>query len=44
MDMIYNPFARKFEEEHPDLKIYNIMDDSLLPDTRTYEGMTPTIA
>jgi Asp/Glu/hydantoin racemase len=43
MDMIYNPFAKPFEEKNPDIKIYNIMDDSLLPDTRS-GGMTPVIA
>lgn len=43
-DMIYNPFGKKFEEQYPDVKIFNIMDDSLLADTRTYNGMTPTIA
>ncbi len=44
MEIIYTPFAKPFEEKNPDLKIYNIMDDSLLVDTRTYNGMTPTIA
>lgn len=44
MEMIYTPFAKPFEEEHPDIRIYNIMDDSLLADTRTQGGMTPTIA
>ena len=41
MGMIYDPFAKPFEEKHPDLKIYNIMDDSLLEETRIYDGMTP---
>lgn len=44
MEMIYTPFAKPFEEKNQDFKIYNIMDDSLLADTRTYDGMTPTIA
>ena len=44
MEIIYNPFAKPFEEANPDIKIYNIMDDSLLVDTRTYDGMTPKIA
>lgn len=44
MEIIYTPFEKPFEEKNPDLKIYNIMDDSLLVDTRTYNGMTPTIA
>lgn len=44
MGMIYEPFGKIFEEKNPDVKIYNIMDDSLLVDTRTYNGMTPAIA
>ena len=44
MDMIYRPFGQELERNHPDVKVYNIMDDSLLVDTRTYIGMTPTIA
>ena len=44
MGMIYEPFGKVFEEKNPDVKIYNIMDDNLLVDTRTYNGMTPTIA
>lgn len=44
MDMIYRPFGQELERNHPDVKVYNIMDDSLLVDTRTYNGMTPTIA
>lgn len=44
MGMIYEPFAKPFEEKHPDIKIYNIMDDSLLEETRIYDGMTPAIA
>ncbi len=44
MGMIYEPFGKVFEEKNPDVKIYNIMDDSLLVDTRTYNGMTPAIA
>ena len=44
MEMIYTPFARPFEEQNPQIKIYNIMDDSLLPDTRAAGGMDPLIA
>lgn len=44
MDMIYRPFAQGLEKRHDDVKVYNIMDDSLLADTRTYGGMTPKIA
>lgn len=44
MDIIYNPFGKPFADRNPDIDVYHIMDDSLLPDTRTYGGMTPTIA
>lgn len=33
MDMIYNPFAKPFLEENEDFEIFNIADDSLLPQT-----------
>lgn len=44
VDLIYVPFAAPFAAANPDIQIYNIMDDSLLPDTRKYDGMTATIA
>lgn len=44
MDIIYNPFGKPFAEANPDIEVYNIMDDSLLVDTRKYNGMTPAIA
>lgn len=44
MDIIYNPFGKPFAEANPDIEVYNIMDDSLLVDTRKYNGMTPSIA
>lgn len=44
MDIIYNPFGKPFADANPDIQVYNIMDDSLLSDTRKYNGMTPTIA
>lgn len=44
MPMIYEPFAKKFEEKNPEFKVFNIMDDSLLVDTREYGEMTPVIA
>ena len=44
MDIIYNPFGKPFAEANPDIEVYNIIDDSLLVDTRKYDGMTPTIA
>lgn len=44
MNIIFNPFGKPFAEANPDIEVYNIMDDSLLVDTRKYSGMTPTIA
>lgn len=44
MELIFTPFGKPFAEENPDIKVYNIMDDSLLKDTIAYGGMTPTIA
>ena len=44
MDMIFNPFGKPFADENPDIEVYNIMDDSLLSDTRKHGGMTPQIA
>lgn len=43
-EIIYNPFGKPFAEANPDIELYNIMDDSLLVDTRKYDGMTPAIA
>ena len=44
MDLIFNPFGKPFAEQNPDYEVYNIMDDSLLSDTRKFGGMTPVIA
>lgn len=44
METIYAPFAAPFAAENPDIQVYNIMDDSLLSDTRKYGGITPAIA
>ncbi len=44
MEIIYNPFGAPFAQANPDIQVYNIMDDSLLSDTRKYGGMTPAIA
>lgn len=44
MELIYNPFGKPFAQANPDIQVYNIMDDSLLSDTRKYNGMTPAIA
>lgn len=44
MEMIYQPFGVPFCQHHPDIKLYNIMDDSLLKDTLAAGQMTPVIA
>ena len=44
LDVIYNPFLAPFKEENPDIEVKNIIDDSLLNDTRLYNGMTTPIA
>jgi Asp/Glu/hydantoin racemase len=44
MEIIYDPFGKPFAQANPEIRVKNIMDDSLLEDTRTYGGMTPTIA
>ena len=44
LDVIYGPFLKDFKAENPDIKVNNIIDDSLLNDTREYNGMTPVIA
>lgn len=44
LSAIYNPFLKPFKEANPDIKVNNIVDDSLLNDTRDYGGMTVAIA
>lgn len=44
LDAIYNPFLKPFKDANPAVELYNIIDDSLLNDTRKYGGMTPVIA
>ena len=44
MDMIYNPFAKPFLEENEDFEIYNIADDSLLPQTLEAGHLTESSA
>lgn len=44
MDIIFNPFGKPFAEANPDIEVYNMLDDSLLVDTRKYNGMTSVIA
>lgn len=44
LSAIYNPFLDQFKKDHPEIQVNDIIDDSLLNDTRKYGGMTPTIA
>jgi aspartate/glutamate racemase len=44
MELIFNPFGKPFAEANPDIKVFNIMDDSLLRATLDDNGMTPTTA
>lgn len=44
LDVIYNPFLAPFKADNPDIDVKNIIDDSLLNDTRLYGGMTSVIA
>lgn len=44
MDMIYNPFAKPFLEENEDFEIFNIADDSLLPQTLEAGKLTERVA
>lgn len=44
LSVIYDPFLKSFKEKHPDIKVNNIVDDSLLNDTRDKGGMTTVIA
>lgn len=44
MDMIYTPFAKPFLEENEDFEIYNIADDSLLPQTLEAGELTESVA
>lgn len=44
MDIIYNPFAKPFAEENPDVQIFNIMDDSLLKETLANGAITNSVA
>jgi len=45
MDMIYEPFAKPFLDEHKDsLEIYNIADDSLLKETLAAGQLTNKVA
>lgn len=44
MDMIYNPFAKPFLDANPDVEIFNIADDSLLPETLAAGKLTNGVA
>ncbi len=43
MDIIYNPHFKPFLENNPDIQINNIMDDSLLMETRENDGITNSV-
>ena len=43
MDIIYNPHFKPFLEKNPDVQINNIMDDSLLSETRDNGGITNSV-
>lgn len=43
MDIIYKPFGLPYLERNPDVKIINIMDDSLLTQTIQGGGVTPLV-
>ena len=43
MEIIFKPFVQPYCQEHG-IEVFNIMDDSLLADTRQFGGMTPVIA
>lgn len=43
MDIIYNPHFKPFLEQNPDLIIKNIMDDSLLSETRDHGEITNSV-
>lgn len=44
MEIIFKPFGVPFATANPQIEVFNIMDDSLLHDTRKYGSMTPAIA
>lgn len=41
--LIYEPFAVPFSAEHPDVRIINLMDDSLLQETTAAGKPTPAV-
>ena len=43
MDIIYNPHFKPFLEQNTDVSINNIMDDSLLSETRDHDGITNAV-
>lgn len=42
-DIIFDPFAKPFMEENPDIEIYNIVDDTLLKETVARGGVTDSV-
>ncbi|HHW49551.1 MAG TPA: aspartate/glutamate racemase family protein [Clostridiaceae bacterium] len=44
MEMIFNPFAKPFMEQYPEIEVFNICDDSLLVDTLNCGHMPNDVA
>ncbi|MGM0110233.1 aspartate/glutamate racemase family protein [Enterococcus sp. DIV0187] len=44
MEMIYEPFGVPFLKDNSDVDIINIMDDSLLKETREFGKVTPNVS
>ncbi|MDO8685648.1 MAG: aspartate/glutamate racemase family protein, partial [Clostridiales bacterium] len=44
MELIFNPFAKPFLQENPDVDVFNICDDSLMPDTLKTGKMSNDVA
>lgn len=44
MEIIYNPFGKPFQEENPDIEIYNICDDTLLLETLDAGQLTNNVS
>ncbi|MFI3257435.1 MAG: aspartate/glutamate racemase family protein [Spirochaetales bacterium] len=42
-EIIFDPFAKPFAENNPDIEVYNIMDDTLLKETMAAGGITPSV-
>ncbi len=42
-EIIFDPFAKPFMEQNPDIEVFNIMDDTLLKETISSGGITPCV-